>query len=175
MNHILIPTDFSISSLSIVSAVVEEFGTTPVKITLFHLIDLPTSISELLTFRRSKSRYEEQINDEFHDACHILQNKFANCIAELKIELAFGNSSAYIKNYLEANKVTVVAASANTALKKTFKESVAMLSLLERTKVPVKYFNTRKAAHHTDVNVISMSSLKKVNTPKEELNYATEK
>ncbi|HTN45370.1 MAG TPA: hypothetical protein VL098_03420 [Flavipsychrobacter sp.] len=175
MNHILIPTDFSIASLSIVSAVAEEFGTAPVKITLFHLIDMPTSISELLTFRRSKSRYEQQINDEFHDACHVLQNKFANSIAELKVELAFGNSSAYIKNYLEANKVTVVAVSANTVLKKTFRESITMLPLLERTNVPVKYFTPRKAAHHTDVNVISMSSLKKVTIPKEELNYVTEK
>ena len=175
MKHILVPTDFSIKSLNVINNVIAKYGNQPLKITLLHLLSMPASITELLLLRRSKIRYEDKVSPEFYDACHVLQNRYADKVSVMDIRIEFGDSIKFMNTYLEANEVDKVVMAIDIRWQHCFKESIDLLSLLTKTKAEIDYVTAQaEEKNHMDVSVISMNSLKNVKQLKEELSYATE-
>lgn len=132
MKHLLIPTDFSIHSLKAVQAAVDAIPGHPLKITLFHLLSMPVAVTELL--RRPKSiKGLNLVSEEFNDACAVLKNKYSSRIKDLKIEIAVGETKAFLANYLEGAKVDVVILQAGAKLDLPCKRSIDMVRLIRRT------------------------------------------
>ena len=172
MKHILIPTDLSVQSLNSINAVVfQQDGKTPLKITLFHLLQAPTSFSELL-LRNSRYKYYEAISEDFHDACNVLRNKYGNAIHSINIQFGFGDTSAYLKNFFDSMHVDMIAIEKDTILGLPFKNSANMMSLLKD--MDITYFSRHKT-HYADMNVINMNELRRSGVFQNELEYAKTK
>ncbi len=132
MKHILIPTDFSIRSLKAVHAAVDSFGQGKLKITLFHLMTMPTDFSMLLIHKVQK-KSKELISSDFNDACEVLKNKYSSKIECMSVAFGYGSSLKYMRNYLEGAKVDVVFFQAGMELDRISKDSIDMVPLLKRT------------------------------------------
>lgn len=175
MKHILIPTDFSITSLNAVGAALHKYDNEYVRFTLFHLMSMPYAISELLLFRRIQHRYENKVSDEFYEACQVLQNKFGKTIAEINIKFAFGGTSSFLKNFIEANNADHIVLLKELNLGKPFKESIAIKPLLKRAKIPFEELSDSFIDNQlSDINLINMKTLKKRTFIVQKTAYVTE-
>lgn len=174
MKHVLIPTDFSIKSLNVINGIAAKYGGESVKITLLHLMSMPASIADLLLFRRAKMRFEDKVSSEFYEACQVLQNKYTDQIHSLDVKIAYGETKAYLQNFIQANKIDKVIIAKDTVWQKPFKESVNMLPLLAKIKSDIEYMTPDAQKNYADMSVISMNSLKNMKQLKEKLSYVTE-
>lgn len=104
MKTILIPTDFSSRSLSVVKTAMTSVKDEEAKLLLVHGIYLPDSISELLFF--SKSRLINSLETEdFVSSCWLIRNHFQSKIKSLHLDIFTGLTMAAFKEYLEVNQV----------------------------------------------------------------------
>lgn len=136
MKHILVPTDFTIRSLQTVQAVADHFNGEPIRITLFHLLDMPSGIGDLL-FRTTKNIKENIITSDFKTAYQVIVNKYQSTIKEMKIEFGQGNTAAYLSNVFEGLKIDAVFVPTNVAFEFTNNNSIDMLPLIYKTKYKV--------------------------------------
>jgi hypothetical protein len=172
MKHILIPTDLSVRSLNSINAVVSHHEKeTPLRITLFHLLKTPVSFSELL-LRNSKYKYYEAISEDFQEACNVLRNKYSSAIHSMSVQFGFGETAVYLKNYLDSQRIDMVAMGKDIALGLPFKNSADIMQLLK--KVDVQYFSRHKI-NYSDMNVLNMSELRISGEHQNDLEYAKAK
>ena len=146
MQHILIPTDFSIRSLNAIHTAATSFTSEKLKISLFHLLRPDYDIAQL--FRSRRNMHMDMISSEFHDACQIMQNRYSSVINAINIEFGFGTTASYLSNLLEGLKVDVVLVCNDVAYKYDNK-SIDPLPLLKKVDVKLQsvsfsYMKTRK-------------------------------
>lgn len=135
MRTILIPTDFTVNSLIAVKKVMNINENDPVKIVLFHGVNLSDSITDLLLF--SKGRLiREMATQSFKDACEIIKNKFAKDLESLYVEVFTGNTPAAFDQFLEANDVDIICYIDNFRYTKPSKNSMDIMPLLSHASVP---------------------------------------
>src|SRR5690348_8327030 len=103
MQHILIPTDFSIKSLNAIHTAATNSSDEKLQISLFHLLRPDYDIAQL--FRSRRNMHMDMISGEFHDACQIMQNRYNSVINAINIEFGFGTTASYLSNLLEGLKV----------------------------------------------------------------------
>ena len=105
---ILIPTDFTVQSLSILKSIlISNSSKTKLDIILLHGFSLSDSIMDLLFF----SKYQEINNlssTEFKESCEVIKNKFDSQINSLKIDLFSGYTISSFNSYIEINKVNEI-------------------------------------------------------------------
>ena len=132
MKHILIPTDFSIASLQAVHTAIAHYPATEIKITMLHLLDMPSGIGDLLirTVRREPTHL---INSEFKKACEIIRNKYNSKIKELNVVFRYGTTKNYVQNLLEGLNVDTIAYDPSHKYKSVHADSVNMIPLLKRS------------------------------------------
>lgn len=171
MQHLLIPTDFSIQSLQAVHAAVAASDRDKMKITLFHLLAMPTEISELV-FRSMRSKHYEMITDDFKEACEILQNRYGTKLEAIHIRFGFGSTVAYLKNYLEGSGVDKVVVCKDVTLGRPSGRSVDMLPLLHKTGFPLSVI-PRYTEHATGISAVNMLQGNEIKIPKEK-NHVTQ-
>lgn len=106
--NILIPSDFTLSSLNIIPALVERYPKQKLNITFAHFLQLSDSISDLLLLSR-RSREYRLISDEFYAGCTMLKNDYPDQIVNLTPDFFYGNTIAVFKNYLEAKETDLIA------------------------------------------------------------------
>ncbi|MEJ1237054.1 hypothetical protein WBG78_02935 [Chryseolinea sp. T2] len=109
MQHVLIPTDFTIESLNLVKAAA-TMNARPKRIILFHSIELSDfSITELLFF--SKAAFIESIsNKDFITASKIIHNRYASTIRDVEMDLFTGRGQRAFENFVEGNQVELILA-----------------------------------------------------------------
>jgi hypothetical protein len=130
---ILIPTDFTIESISLLKVALQEYPNEALKIVFVHGIHLPDSIQELLFFSRSKTLAQLE-NPDFTEACAVLQNKFSSQIAAIETELFTGKSQSAFRSFLAANKIDVIV-SPNHLLKRTSRASMDLLPFIQKARI----------------------------------------
>ena len=101
---ILIPTDFTVQSLSVIRNAMTFLGDTGVSVLLVHGIFLPDSIPDLLFFSKTKL-IQSLETDEFVWSCGLLRNRFQTKIDSLEVDIFTGINVAAFNNYLEANRI----------------------------------------------------------------------
>jgi hypothetical protein len=106
--NILIPSDFTLSSLNIVPALAERFPEQKFNISFVHFLQLSDSISDLLLLSR-RSREYKLISNEFYNECTILKSQFGDQIESITPDFFYGNTVAVFKNYLEAKDIELIA------------------------------------------------------------------
>lgn len=138
MKHILIPTDLSIHSLQPVHDVFAANSGEPVRITLLHLLEMPSGIGDLLMLSRRRKPYE-LISDAFRDACTILKNKYASQLKDLRTEFLYGNTRSLIGNYLEASGISAVYMLEQYAYDQGSAQSADIVPAFRKLKTPIHY------------------------------------
>lgn len=115
---ILIPTDFTVQSLNVLKAVLNN-TTSDVQydVILLHGVISSDSIRDLLFY--SKANHIQSLsNPEFEEAFEIIKNKFDSMINSFRIDLFSGSNQTSFNNYVEANRVVEIITS-NQKLKLT--------------------------------------------------------
>lgn len=104
---ILIPTDFSVSSLNGLKHALKNSETTANSYMLVFVSNASNSITDLL-FLSKRQVIESHSNELFMEALSILKNKYTDRIQSLTIEPFFGFTKAAFNNFVTANKVVEI-------------------------------------------------------------------
>jgi len=132
---ILIPTDFTIESLSLLKLAMHEQSEGELRIVFVHGIRLTDSITELLFFSPHKQLAQLE-NEAFREACSVIQNKFITRIASIQTELFTGKTNAAFRQFLETRKIDMVIVPTRKLLKRTSKTSIDLIPFIEKSTVP---------------------------------------
>jgi hypothetical protein len=101
--NIIIPSDFTLSSLNIIPALVERYPDQKFNISLVHFLQLSDSISDLLLLSRRSKEYQ-LISQEFYNECTILKAQYPEQIMSLNPDFFYGNDQRYFKHTEEINE-----------------------------------------------------------------------
>ncbi len=107
MKNILIPTDFTITSLKLINKAAARFADQRLNITLVHALEPDNSISGLLMLNK-RLDVHALYTAEFLDACEVLRNKYASVVDKIKIEFYYGLTKQYRSNFLEARNIDAI-------------------------------------------------------------------
>lgn len=132
MKHVLIPTDFTIASLQTVHAAMVQFPNEPIRISLLHLLEMPTGIGDLL-MRAVRKDPNHLITADFQKACEIIKNKYGNKIAQMDILFRYGNTKNYVQNLLEGLSVDAIVLDPEFKWSLPHNSSVPMTPLLRKS------------------------------------------
>jgi len=132
---ILIPTDFTIESLSLLKLAMSEQSEGELAIVFVHGIRLTDSITELLFFSPHRMLSELENND-FREACAVIRNKFMTRITSISSVLFTGKTNSAFRQLLESNKIDVVIVPTKKLLRKTIRTSIDLLPFIEKSEAP---------------------------------------
>ncbi len=105
---IVIPTDFTVQSLSILKAVLgQNESQLQYDVILLHGHSLGDSIRDLLFFSKPQ-QIAALMNTEFEEAYEVIRNKYDSQISSLRIDLFTGYNLSAFNTYLEANRVDLI-------------------------------------------------------------------
>ena len=154
MKNILLLSDLSLASLWPVHAAVKEQTSQPVNIHVVHMLNMPTSITDLLSLKRNKPY--TSVGQQFTEALHLLKNKYAGQIANISFRFLYGNNSRILNNFIEANGIDCTYVTARVHSEKAFEESVDFMPFLNRCSVPVTRLPLQKGAEvgHQSLSVL---------------------
>ncbi|MGF1636320.1 MAG: universal stress protein [Cyclobacteriaceae bacterium] len=136
MKKILIPTVFSLESLNAIRYALEVFKNTSCDFVLLHIIDVPTSIPELLTMPRDDGQLEKT-NAEFESALNRINRQYAVEINSIKIVHAYGSVSDQIKAHIKIHDAEVLIYPENEIL--NGKNPNDYITLFNEVKIPVLF------------------------------------
>jgi hypothetical protein len=155
---IVIPTDFSVKSLSYIVRILEQAEDERLEIVLLHGVFPSDSISELL-FTSTSSLLASLQTPEFIHSCNLIKNKFQSRIKAMYADVIPNNSRAYLANYLEANAIEEVYIPMNYNMNFQSKRSFDVRNILQKCMVPVtalhlvetEVFQPNRAGHIADL------------------------
>jgi len=137
MKNILIPTDFTIRSLKLISAAVAHFDDEPLSIHLIHALEPDDSISGML-FMHKRLKVHSLYDDTYLQACEMLKNKYASIIQKMNIAFYLGNTKYYRNSFLNARQIDAIVLPADYTFKKCSpSQSVDPMKLWKQNEVPV--------------------------------------
>lgn len=157
IKHVLIPTDFTVKSLQVVRYALEDAGTARLNILLFHMVDIPHSITDLLFFSKEQLR-KKLINQDFKDACAVLRNKYASSVADLQCEIFYGCTAPVFENYVDARNIDLIMYNKSLALKKIDARSVEPYALIRRCRKPLLDISQTATRHEGQVDLFTILS-----------------
>lgn len=138
MKNIVIPTDFSVHSLQLVSRLAEHYRGEQLDITLLYALNMPTDLMDLL-FIHQRNPHQELAGAGFTAACEIMENKYASVIRSLKVRVVYGNNRRIIRNLLDAGNITEIVLPKESTLQPTHPDAVDLVPLLKKSGKPVRY------------------------------------
>jgi hypothetical protein len=172
MQHILIPTDFSIRSLNAIHTVAANYAGSSVQVSMFHLLQPENDITQL--FRSRRTMHLDMISREYHEACQILQNRYSSVISNLKIEFGFGTTVNYLSNLMEGLKISSVLACVDMEYNYTDKRSIDPLPLLRKTGIKIDAAIASHVRARNEKSGLNALPIKELLIPKTEDYVVTE-
>lgn len=136
MKHVLIPTDFTISSLQTVHAAIVHFPDEQIKISLLHLLEMPNGIGDLL-MRAVRKEPTHLITPDFQKAREIIHNKYGQKILKMDVLFRYGSTKNYVQNLLEGLEVDAIVLDPEIKLASPHAASVDMYPLLKKSGVHI--------------------------------------
>lgn len=137
MQNILIPTDFTVRSLKLITAATKHFEGKQLQIHLIHALEPDDSISGLL-FMNKRLKVSSLYDETFLQACEILKNKHASVIHKITVAFYLGASKSYRSNFLNARKIDAIILPTDYKFKNdTSPDSVDPIKLWRKSDVPV--------------------------------------
>jgi len=104
MRKILIPTDLSVNSLTLLKRALDDCEQ-KTNIVLVYGASLSSSITELLFY--SKEDYLEELKTEaFNKVMAVIESKYEDIINSLTIDIFFGGTKNAFNNFIEGQKIT---------------------------------------------------------------------
>ena len=130
--NILIPTDFSLSSLNAVNGLLKRHPEKKFNIALVHFFKLSDSESELLMLTRRNREYMH-ISQEFEDLLDDIRKNFPQQIVRIHTEFFYGNTVAIFKHFLEARSIKNIVTLNGHSYKQLTKNSIDPQLLVKRS------------------------------------------
>ena len=159
MKTILIPTDFTADSLSILKTALNSEQDNKVNIVLGYGINLPWSITDLLYYSR-KSLLKELESDDFKEAKEIILNKYGSIINSIRIEVFHGHNQNAFENYIKGNKIDCsVLPESDKTLNFKLKKGFSIIPFIKKSGIPL-----RTVAYKKDYATTAQGSLYKLIT-----------
>jgi hypothetical protein len=135
MKNVILPTDLSVQSLWPIHQIVKEAKGQKLCIQIVHMIELPTSITDLIFSSRNKPYHA--VPATFKEAYQMLSQKYKSSIEKIYFELVYCSTSRYLKNYLEGQKIDEVYMLRNYNYLQPLPQSVKFTSFFDKCEIPV--------------------------------------
>lgn len=137
MKNVLLPTDLSVQSLWPVKKIAEGHNNAePLTIHVIHLLEIPTSITDLLLLGRSK-KTSSALPDYFKDALQMLQCKYNPELIKIKFEFVYGSTYKVLANLMEVRRVQQVIVLDGYKYQFHDKDSVDFIGFFRKINIPV--------------------------------------
>lgn len=137
MKRVLIPTDFTVGSLKMIQHALQHYEQSKIQVILFHLLELPTSITDLMFLRRKKAEYAAAVSKDFYEAVEVLKNRYSSRLDSIDIKFEYGFTLAWFKNFLEGNGIDAIVYPGPQGLEKVYKTSIDMCKLIRKSGYPL--------------------------------------
>lgn len=158
--NVLIPTDFTIKSLSAVQALLSMEQECEMNVVLLHILKLENSVIELLFMNQFVKPYT-LVSDEFEEACEVLKKKYQSRLLSLNIRFAYNDGKAYLKNVLESEAIDEIVLAETIDLDMPSKRSVEMPSLLKKLGYPIYNIPEDKIIEtYTSLSALNIQAIK---------------
>ena len=156
---ILIPTDFSVESLSLLKAAVLEHQESKINILLVYGYNTPGSITELLFYSPSKI-ISKLSTPDFREAVAVLQNRLSSRIVSLKVLIFTGKTNESFRSFLKQNSIDEVVVPAKNMLDLSSSSAMDMIPFLERSNQEKIYVEWEaKVVHPEDDKLAALFAL----------------
>ena len=134
MNHILIPTDFSFTSVNFAAQAARQIGG-KCNVYLFHALDVPDSLIEVMhrTGLRSDSRL---ITEEHRIRCKKLKSEYPE-IANIYMRIMYGSTLAAFRSFTEANSIDIIFLPESYKFRAVVRDSVDPTDWFRKAGIPV--------------------------------------
>lgn len=109
---IMIPTDFTIASLSLLKVALQHFRNEPLRILFVNGYDPGDSITDLLFYSEQRIIDEHESSD-FREACAVLRNKFGHEMLNIQTVLFNGKTQQSFNHFLSSFQVEKVVVPVN--------------------------------------------------------------
>lgn len=136
MKNILLPTDLSVQSLWPVHDIVKEAGDDQLVIHVVHMLSTPGSLMDLFSLKESRPYNEVPAN--FTEAFQMLCQKYKGKIEKMHFRFVYGNTTRFLRNFIEGNQIDVVYTLSNYEYAKPFNNSLCFVNDLCKCKVPLR-------------------------------------
>ncbi|MBA9075390.1 hypothetical protein [Rufibacter quisquiliarum] len=135
MTHVLLPSNFQEDSFASLVELTETFSGLPLKVVLFHALEIPTSITELLMLPR-EGGWEELAPKGFAQKCQRLVQELGQ-IQELTHTVFYGNTQRAFTNFLKAHRIDFMAVPKGFCFQALSTRSQNPLPFLEKAVLPL--------------------------------------
>lgn len=141
MKTILLPTDLTLQSLIPIHRIAAENKNGDCRILAVHMLQLPTSINDLLFIGRTN--HYKRVPSTFTEAVELLCNKYKEQGVKLIFQVIYCESATYLKNFIRANNVDEVCLLDGYQYSAAFPDSADLKYVISKcrekvTKVPVQ-------------------------------------
>lgn len=138
MKTILIPTDFTTDSLSILKSALNSEEDQKVNIILAYGKKLPWSVMDLIY--QPKNSFLKQLEDEtFLEAKQIILNKYESKINSFSVEIFNGFNQNAFNNFISGNKINCcVIPESDSSLNYKHKDGFSLTPFIKKTNLSVK-------------------------------------
>lgn len=138
MKTILIPTDFTADSLSLLKIALNTEKEKKVNIVLGYGKNLSWSITDLLYYSK-KSLIKELEDDEFKEAKEIILNKYGSMINSIRVEVFHGYNQSSFENFLKGNNIDCsVLPESDIVLNYKLKKGFNIIPFIKNSDLPLK-------------------------------------
>lgn len=136
MKNILVPTDLTIRSLSLLHGLAGRLQEQPANILLVHALRLPDSILDFWSFTRTGKQHP-MIGDQFREACQVMKNRYSQAFNTLEVEFFYGSSTPALRNFLQAHRIDEIGLPENYHYERPCVNSFDPERLIRKSKTPV--------------------------------------
>jgi hypothetical protein len=136
MKNILIPTDFSPSSLRLVEAALKTEGYNRCNVILFHAFDLPSNPFDMLR-NGAKDPAATLLTEEFRLACKQLKDEYGRQVGKIVIKTMQGSTRSLFRHFLDANDIDLIFCPDTYLYSKVHERSLDPLPFFGKCGVPV--------------------------------------
>lgn len=134
MKHILIPTDFSLQSLELVSLTARAVADR-INVVLFHAFDMPDSLLDALR-RTHNGGYNSFITEGVRVKCKKLKAAHSN-INNISFKYMYGTTMAAFRNYAEANKIDMIVLPEGYSFVPVVRDSVNLVKIMRQSGIEI--------------------------------------
>jgi len=136
MRNVLIPTDFTVQSLDLVSRTVSALDNQPTNIILFHAFDINITAPDVLGNSR-RLPYATLLTDEFRGACRRIKQNSGSFLKDLSIRHMYGSNVRVFRNFIDANDIDMIICPEDFVFNKVSPDSVNPEKMFRKSGVPV--------------------------------------
>jgi hypothetical protein len=134
MKTILVPTDFTNSSLDIIEQIATTFDDKLV-IMLFHALDMPSSLVEAM-INNSAAGHHSFVTEELRQRCRRLKIAHPN-ISNISFKFMYGTTSRVFENFATAHNIDLIVIPEGYYFTYVVRESVNPMPMFSKSRIPV--------------------------------------